>query len=583
MSLFTIWDYLVLFLVLASSAAIGIYYRLTGGRQKTTKEYLLADGNMPAWPVSFSLMASFMSAITLLGVSMESYQYGMMFAWINLSYIISTPIAAYLFLPVFYNMRNTSVYEYLQRRFGFSTRIVASIAFSVQMILYMGIVLYAPALALEAVTGISKPAAILTLGLVCTFYSTLGGMKAVLATDVFQSLLMFAAIYCVILCAAFKGDGFAAIWNTAAVNGRLNFDVFTPDPTIRHSFCSLIIGGSVTFLSLYAINQGQVQRLMSVKSLKGAQRALWLNLPILCTISFSTLFSGLAIYYYYNGCDPVLEGRAKIRDQLMPLFVVDTLSNYPGLSGLFVSGIFSASLSSVSSTINSLVAVTLEDYVKPFSEKFLKKPMEESSSSLLSKIMVFFYGVVCIGVAFCAGALGGVLQASLTIFGVVGGPLLGLFTLGMFTLRANQLGALFGIFVGFVFSFWIGFGQPKPPIPILPLNTDRCTNSDVNLFMNNTTFVISDDNTEYFYLFRVSYLLVSVLGFLITLIVGYFSSVVFEMMKMSDNSSVFLNKAKNQLDYDLFVPPIPNLLKRKSLAHMIVRNENEEFLKNTEL
>ncbi|XP_055858824.1 putative sodium-dependent multivitamin transporter [Episyrphus balteatus] len=580
MSLFTIWDYLVLLLVLASSAAIGVYYRLTGGRQKTTKEYLLADGNMPAWPVAFSLMASFMSAITLLGVSMESYQYGMMFAWINLSYVLSTPIAAYLYLPVFYNMQNTSVYEYLERRFGFTTRLIASIAFSVQMILYMGIVLYAPALALEAVTGINKDTAILTLGLVCTFYSTLGGMKAVLVTDVFQSILMFAAIYCVIFCSAFQGDGFKAIWNTAAANGRLNFDVFTPDPTIRHSFWSLTLGGSVTYLSLYAINQGQVQRLMSVKSLKGAQRALWLNIPILCSISFSTLFSGLAIYYYYKGCDPVLQGRTKVRDQLMPLFVVDTMSKYPGLSGLFVSGIFSASLSSVSSTVSSLVAVTLEDYVKPFCEKVLKKPISESSTTLPSKIMVFFYGIICICLAFSAGALGGVLQASLTIFGVVGGPLLGLFTIGIFTTKANQRGALFGLLVGFVISFWIGFGQPKPPIPVLPLTATECSNFNGTSIMTASNLV--PDTTEYFYLFRISYLFVAVLGFLITTIVGYVSSIVFEMLKIADNANIYLNEAKTQIDYDLFAPPISNLLKRKALAQMIVTSENEYCLKNTE-
>ncbi|XP_055917592.1 putative sodium-dependent multivitamin transporter [Eupeodes corollae] len=579
MSLFTAWDYLVLLLVLAFSAAIGVYYRLTGGRQKTTKEYLLADGNMPAWPVSFSLMASFMSAITLLGVSMESYQYGMMFVWINVSYVASTPIAAYWFLPVFYNMRNTSVYEYLERRFGFTTRLVASIAFSVQMILYMGIVLYAPALALEAVTGISKTTAILTLGFVCTFYSTLGGMKAVLVTDVFQSFLMFAAIYCVIFCSAFKGDGFKAIWDTAAANGRLNFDVFAPDPTIRHSFWSLTIGGSVTYLSLYAINQGQVQRLMSVKSLKGAQRALWLNLPILCSISFSTLFSGLAIYYYYKGCDPVLQGRAKVRDQLMPLFVVDTMSKYPGLSGLFVSGIFSASLSSISSTVSSLVAVTLEDYMKPFCKKILKKPMTENSTTLPSKIMVFIFGIICICLAFCAGALGGVLQASLTIFGVVGGPLLGLFTLGMFTTKANQRGALLGLLVGFTFSFWIGFGQPKPPTPALPLTANECVSFNAT---TSSTFVpLGPDNTEYFYLFRISYLFVAVLGFLITILIGYLSSIIMETLYLADNSSIYLDAAKTQLDYDLFAPPISNYLKRKSLAQ-VKSGENDYCLKNTE-
>jgi sodium-coupled monocarboxylate transporter 8/12 len=152
------------------------------------QEYMLANNKMSATPVAFSLMASFMSAITILGVSSENYMYGTQFLVINLSYVLGTPIVAYLYLPVFYRLKTLSVYEYLEKRFGRVTRLVASAAFSLQMILYMGIVLYAPALALSAVTGLSKIGAILSIGAVCTFYSTIGGMKAVLITDVFQVL-----------------------------------------------------------------------------------------------------------------------------------------------------------------------------------------------------------------------------------------------------------------------------------------------------------------------------------------------------------------------------------------------------------
>uniref|UniRef100_A0A0K8WE77 Putative sodium-dependent multivitamin transporter n=1 Tax=Bactrocera latifrons TaxID=174628 RepID=A0A0K8WE77_BACLA len=322
---FDTWDFAVLIIILAISAMIGIYYRYTGGKQKTIKEYLLADQSMTTFPVAVSLMASFMSSITLLGVSSESYQFGTMFCIINLAYIISTPIAAYLFLPVFYRMRTMSVYEYLERRFGHSTRLAASIAYSIQMILYMGIVLYAPALALEAVTGVSKAAAILVIGLICTFYSTIGGLKAVLITDVFQSLLMFAAIYAVIVVSAIKAGGLAPIWQVAEERNRIYFTDFSLDPTVRHTWLSLIVGGMVTYMSLYGVNQVQVQRLLSVRNLKSAQAALWWNLPILSLLSFSTLFSGLAIFHYYRNCDPLLEGRIQSRDQLMPLFAVDTM------------------------------------------------------------------------------------------------------------------------------------------------------------------------------------------------------------------------------------------------------------------
>ncbi|XP_072375629.1 putative sodium-dependent multivitamin transporter, partial [Diabrotica undecimpunctata] len=185
-------------------------------------EYLLADKNMSITPVAFSLMASFMSAITLLGVSSENYSYGIQFIVINFSYGIFTFIAAYYYLPVFFKLQATSAYEYLERRFGKTARLAASLSYTLQMTLYMGVVLYAPALVLEALTGISKLSAILSVGIVCTFYSTIGGMKAVLVTDVFQSLLMFAAIFCVIINGWVEKGSLAEIWRIAEQHNRTN-------------------------------------------------------------------------------------------------------------------------------------------------------------------------------------------------------------------------------------------------------------------------------------------------------------------------------------------------------------------------
>lgn len=584
MANFVVWDYVVFVLMLVISAGIGVYYRFTGGKQKTTNEYFLADRSIPIWPVSFSLMASFMSAITLLGVSMENYQYGTLFVVINISYGLATPIAAYLYLPVFFKLQATSAYEYLERRFGKSTRLVASIAYSLQMILYMGIVLYAPALALEAVTGISKTNAILAIGFVCTFYSTIGGMKAVLITDVFQSLLMFGAIFSVIFCAVARAGGFGPIWDTAYAGGRLEFLNFDPDPTTRHTWFSLIIGGGFTYLSLYAVNQTQVQRLLTVKDLKASQKAMWWNWPILSCLSLSTSFSGLAIYYLYHSCDPLLQGRVSSRDQLMPLFVVDAMGAYPGLPGLFVSGIFSASLSTVSAAVNSLAAVTLEDYIKPLYQHIKKRPLPETKSTLPSKITAMLYGILCIGVAFSAQLLGGVLQASLTVFGVVGGPLFGLFTLGMFSPRANQRGAITGLICGIGFAMFLGFGQPKPIPPTKSFSTDDCTEfGGIRLFTNyteaSTTEAVSDvllqrsDDVEYIWLLKLSYLWYGVFGFLITFIVGYVLSVLLDLCNMGGPKKIYLDTKRRYIDTELFSPPVSRQLKRQN-ARYLERDSN---------
>lgn len=558
--------------MLIISAGIGVYYRFSGGKQKTTTEYLLADRNMAIWPVSFSLMASFMSAITLLGVSNENYQFGTQFVVINISYGIATPIAAYLFLPVFFKLQACSAYEYLERRFGKKTRLAASLAYTLQMILYMGIAVYAPALALEAVTGLDQAYSILAIGIVCTFYSTIGGMKAVLFTDVFQSILMFAAIYAVIICAAIHAGGLGPIWEAAEKGGRLQLWNFDPDPTTRHTWWSLVIGGMFTYLSLYAVNQTQVQRLLTVKDLKSAQKALWVNWPILSLLSFSTSFSGLAIYYYYSTCDPLKQGRIKVRDQTMPLFVVDAMGDLPGLPGLFVSGIFSASLSSVSAALNSLAAVTLEDYMKPLYLKIKKRPLPDMQSSYPSKIMAFLYGMICLAVAFIAQFMGGVLQASLTIFGVIGGPLFALFSMGMFTKRANQRGVIIGLVTGIVFSLWIGFGTPRPPLKMLNFSVENCDQFggyNASLFSPMVMAQrMEQPDSDYFYLYRLSYLWSVVLGYLTTFIIGYGTSLILRWLDYQGPERIYLDNAQVYINTDLFSPPIAKRMKRKLARHI---------------
>lgn len=279
---------------------------------------------------------------------------------------------------------------------------------------------------------------------------------------------MFIAIFIVIISGVSFAGGIGVIFKTANEGGRLDMWNFNPDPTIRHSWFTLIIGGMFTYLSLYAVNQVQVQRLMSTKSLKHAQRSLWMNWPILSVLSFTTSFTGLVLYYYYRKCDPFLAGRITKRDQIMAIYVIDALSHIPGIAGLFVSGIFSASLSTVSSCLNSLAAVTLEDYLKPLYLLVAKRPfnLSPSHSALPTKIIAACYGVICIGMAFVAQQFNGVLQMSLVVFGAVGGPLFALFTLGMSLPSANEFGAVIGTFLGLAVSLWIGFGQPKPQQPV---------------------------------------------------------------------------------------------------------------------
>ncbi|RWR98590.1 putative sodium-dependent multivitamin transporter-like protein, partial [Dinothrombium tinctorium] len=344
---------------------------------------------------------------------------------------IGTPIAAFVFLPVFFQMKATSAYQYLELRFSSYVRTTASLVFAIQMILYMGIVLYAPALALSAVTGISKWWSIISVGLVCTFYCTAGGIKAVLWTDVFQSFLMFASMILIIIKGTIDVGGIDIVWKRAMEGNRIQFFNFDADPTVRHTVWSLAIGGIFIYVSLYGVNQTQVQRCLTVRSLRDAKIALFMSWPVTSILSFVSCLCGIVIYAYFYKCDPLSSKIIEKSDQLLPYYVMESISSIPGLPGLFVAGIFSGALSSVSSFVNSLAAVTLEDYVKAIFYK--QKEMSEERAVVISKILAFSYGLICLLVAYLAEKMTGILQASLTIFGVVGGPLLSLYTLGMCT------------------------------------------------------------------------------------------------------------------------------------------------------
>nr|XP_033182758.1 putative sodium-dependent multivitamin transporter [Bombus vancouverensis nearcticus]XP_033182759.1 putative sodium-dependent multivitamin transporter [Bombus vancouverensis nearcticus] len=528
MATLVIADYAVIAITMLISSGIGVYYWLTGGKQKSTEEYFMADRSMGVAPVAIGLMVSYLSAVSLLGVSSENYVYGTQYAVINISYGLATPFVAYLYMPVFFKLGNASAFEYLYKRFGKAARLAGSFAFILQLLLYSGVVLYAPALALEATTGISTTASVIGMGLVCTFYSTIGGIKAVLVTDIFQSLLMLIAVILVIVTAAVNVGGLDQIWEIARQGSRIEFDSISMDPTVRHTWWSLTFGGFFTYLSLYGTNQVQVQRMLTIKNVKDAQTAIWWSWPLSSLMSLGLCFAGLAIYTKYRDCDPLQAGRINSYDQLMPLYVMDMLSEYPGVPGLFIAGIFSAGLSTISATVNSLAAVMLEDFIKPV-YRFRGKEITATGSIIVSKILAFIVGIACIGLAFMGRFLGGLLQAALTIFGVVGGPVFGMFTLGMFTRLGNQKGAIIGLLISLVFSLWIGFGQPKPPIPnkvnVTALN---CSYADAyydHEKSSNLHFEYQQNNNDsYFYLYRISYMWYCPLGSLISFVVGWISS-----------------------------------------------------------
>lgn len=568
---FAVWDYVVFALMLLISAVIGIYFAFAGGGQKTSKDFLMGGRSMSATPVALSLTASFMSAVTVLGTPAEVYRFGAMFSIFAITYTIVVVVSSEVFLPVFYRLGITSTYEYLELRFNKVVRLIGTVLFIIQTILYTGIVIYAPALALNQVTGFDLWGAVVATGVVCTFYCTLGGLKAVVWTDVFQVGIMVAGFTSVIIRAVVVQGGIAPILNDSYYGDRLNFWDFNPNPLQRHSFWTILIGGTFTWIGIYGVNQSQVQRYIACKSRFDAKMSLYINLVGLWAILACAVLSGLAMFSIYKDCDPWTAKFISAPDQLMPYLALDILRDYPGLPGLFVACAYSGTLSTVSSSINALAAVTVEDLVKPYF-----KSLSEAKLSWISKGTSFLYGAVCIAMAGLASLMGGLLQAALSIFGMVGGPLLGLFSLGILFPFANSLGAIVGLLVGFAVSLWVGIGsQIYPPLPIrsLPkfLSVEGCnfnitdTNwTSTTTFPTVTDFMVEAQLSERPELadnwYSLSYLYFSTIGTIITVIIGIIVSLLSGGLKQKVNRDFLLTSQ----DFDYLNELLPSSWRKEN-------------------
>ncbi|XP_041636821.1 sodium-coupled monocarboxylate transporter 1-like [Cheilinus undulatus] len=478
-------DYVVFALMLVVSAGIGFYFAWVSRGRGSSREFLTGGRTLTALPVSLSLTASFLSSITVLSNPADVYCFGAIFVFFVISYTLSVMVVSEVFLPVSYRLEITSIYEYLELRFNRATRLHATVLCIVQTILTCGIVIYGPALALSQVIGLNLWGGIISTGAVCTLYCTLGGLKAVVWTDVFQMGIMLAGYLSVVVKAVILQGGVSTIISDAQQGGRLNFWDFDMNPFRRHTFWTVSIGGTIAWIVVLGTNQAQTQRCVSCKSITHARVALFIFLLGLCLFLTSSVFAGLCLYSVFQDCDPWTSGLVSTPDQLIPYLVMGTLTSHPGLPGLFLAAVYSGALSTVSSGINALATVTLEDLIKPYTN------LSEKHLVWMSKGLSFFYGVLCMSFAGLASVMGGMMQAGVIVSGVLQGPVLGAFTLGILFSFTNSKGALSGLVLGLVASLCVGVGYIISPPPLsmtrpLPLSTEGCNVSATESFYTST-------------------------------------------------------------------------------------------------
>lgn len=441
MTRFSWLDYTLFFAYLVASVLIGVLFVK---EQRTVRDYFLAGRSMGYVVVAVSVLAALFSGISYLGAPAEVYTHGFAFILFGLSFFIATPITNRVFLPVFHNRRFYTAYQFLEERFALPVRLLASALFILRVLLWLALATYAPALALEHVTGLPLWFTILCTGVVTTLYTTLGGMKAVIWTDVMQFVVLFGGQLIILVVAlGHMPGGLGQVVELGRAAGKLDLSL-SVDPTIRITLWGLLLGGAAINLVQMATDQVSVQRYLTATDLREAQRSLWLKLWLLAPVFIVFYLTGLVLWAFYQvQGDPLAAGRITKADQILPYFVINELP--AGLPGLLIAAIYAASMSTTSAGINALTTASLVD----FHQRLWRGSTDAETVRLsLARYFTLGYGVLVVALAFVVARLGSLLEASNKAIGLVGGPLLGLFLLGIVVRRANTVGAVAGWLVG---------------------------------------------------------------------------------------------------------------------------------------
>jgi SSS family transporter len=359
--------------------------------------------------------------------------------------LASAPFVIRLFLPFFRKVDAVSAYHYLEKRFNRFVRQFASASFVLFQLGRMGVVLYLPALALRVVTPLSEQQSILLMGVLSILYCTLGGLQAVVWSDAIQSfVLMGGALFSLILMLTLADGGLAGFFATAHEHGK--FTLIQADFSMN-SFMStalwvVILGGLAQNLISYSSDMSIVQRYMSVSDTARAKKAIWTN--ALACIPSSLLFFGIgtALFVFYAHHPEKLDPGFKT-DAIFPLFIARELP--AGLSGLVVAGLFAAAQSTISTSINSMSTAVVEDFVRPW--RLFKT---ERSLLHLGRVLTVLFGMggLALALLFASSDIMSLWDQFMTILGLFGAPMCGLFCLGIFTTRANAPGAMIGALCG---------------------------------------------------------------------------------------------------------------------------------------
>ena len=428
---------------------IGIYF---SKKQKTADDYFKGGKKIPFWAAGLSLIGTGLSAISFMAVPAKAFATDWAYYMIRLSTILMPIIVGLIYIPVFRKLDITTAYEYLQNRFNLATRLIGSLSFIIFQLGRIGIVLFLPAVAINVVTGFDVVTCIVVVGLISLIYTVMGGIEAVIWTDVLQVFILYGGI---ILCVAFISFGLdGGVTDIISIGQENNkFNIFDFSFNLNEpNFWVVVFGSFFTNLTTYGTDQTMVQRYLTTKNAKEATKSVWTIVIIGFLLGWLFFFMGTALFAYYKNNPGEMLHTMASNDAIFPWYIISQLPT--GISGLLIAGIFAAAMSSLSSSMNSAATAYTVDFHRLFKAEF--------NAVTVGRIVTVIIGVggILFAILFATMNVKSIWDEFLKIIGLITGGLGGVFLLGLVTEKANGAGVLIGLLVSGIVQYFVGIYQP---------------------------------------------------------------------------------------------------------------------------
>ena len=443
-------DLAIIAVYLTGITLFGLRFRK---RQRTLRDYFLADRNIPWWAIALSIVAAETSTLTIISVPGLAYDTNLTFLQVVMGYVLGRVIISFVLLPQYFRGDLYTAYQLIERRFGPRLRSLTAGLFLLTRAAAEGVRVYAVSIVVAIALGTGEVASIAIITALTLIYTFEGGLAAVIWTDVVQTMIyvggtlvgLFTILHLV-------PGGWAAIHAAATSAGKLQVFNFTPAVWLPYTFWAGVVGGTFLTTASHGTDQLIVQRLLAARSEKQSVTAL-LSSGVAILFQFGLfLIVGVMLWAYYRLPSSNF-GRA---DRIYPTFIVSRMPH--GISGLLIAAILAAAMSNLSAALNSLSSSTIMDFYVRF-----RPQADEQRRMRLSRIATFGWALLLFGLAVLSlHKVGRVVEVGLQIASVAYGALLGVFLLGVLTRRANQTGAMVGMLCGFATELYLWLGTHIP-------------------------------------------------------------------------------------------------------------------------